>query len=72
MTGSLRITTMTCGRGAAPACPKHGLPGNRVLDAGCGTGKSFLPLLERGFEVTACDQSEAMLDVAASKAGRHG
>jgi SAM-dependent methyltransferase len=49
----------------------HGLSGTRALDAGCGTGKSFLPLLERGFEVTACDQSAAMLDVAAAKAGRH-
>jgi SAM-dependent methyltransferase len=47
----------------------HGLSGNRVLDAGCGTGKSFLPLLERGFEVTACDHSAAMLEVAASKVG---
>src|SRR5215208_3454079 len=47
----------------------HGLNGNRVLDAGCGTGKSFLPLLERGFEVTGCDQSPAMLDLAASKVG---
>jgi SAM-dependent methyltransferase len=46
------------------------LSGRRALDAGCGTGKSFLPLLERGFEVTACDQSAAMLDVAARKAGR--
>lgn len=48
---------------------KHGLTGNRVLDAGCGTGKSFLPLLDRGFDVTACDHSRAMLDVAGSKAG---
>jgi SAM-dependent methyltransferase len=47
---------------------RHGLTGKRLLDAGCGTGKSFLPLLERGFEVTACDQSPAMLEVAASKA----
>ena len=31
----------------------HGFAGTRVLDAACGTGKSFLPLLERGFEVTA-------------------
>ena len=46
----------------------HGLGGTRVLDAGCGTGKSFLPLLDRGFEVTACDHSPAMLDVAAAKA----
>jgi SAM-dependent methyltransferase len=47
----------------------HGLTGNRVLDAGCGTGKSFLPLLDRGFEVTGCDQSPAMLELAASKVG---
>jgi SAM-dependent methyltransferase len=49
----------------------HGLSGRRALDAGCGTGKSFLPLLERGFDVTACDQSAAMLDVAATKVGGH-
>jgi SAM-dependent methyltransferase len=47
----------------------HGLSGARALDAGCGTGKSFVPLVERGFEVTACDQSPAMLGVAASRAG---
>jgi len=47
----------------------HGSRGTRVLDAGCGTGKSFLPLLERGFDVTACDASSAMLAVAAAKAG---
>ena len=50
---------------------RHDLSGTRALDAGCGTGKSFLPLLERGFQVTACDASNAMLDVAASKAGPH-
>jgi SAM-dependent methyltransferase len=47
----------------------HGLAGVRALDAGCGTGKSFLPLLERGFNVTACDQSPAMLALAVSKVG---
>jgi SAM-dependent methyltransferase len=46
---------------------EHGLAGRRALDAGCGTGKSFLPLLERGFEVTACDCSQSMLDLAAAK-----
>jgi SAM-dependent methyltransferase len=46
----------------------HGLDGTRALDAGCGTGKSFIPLLERGYEVTACDQSAAMLAVAAARA----
>jgi SAM-dependent methyltransferase len=47
---------------------RHGLAGHRVLDAGCGTGKSFEPLLERGFDVTACDHSQAMLEVAADRA----
>ena len=40
-----------------------------VLDVACGTGKSFLPLLERGYDVTACDISEAMLRVARTKVG---
>jgi SAM-dependent methyltransferase len=47
----------------------HGLRGRRLLDVACGTGKSFLPFLDRGFEVTACDISPAMVEVAAAKAG---
>lgn len=47
----------------------HGLRGRRLLDVACGTGKSFLPFLERGYEVTACDLSPAMVAVAAAKAG---
>src|SRR4051794_11388467 len=42
----------------------HGLTGNRVLDVGCGTEKSFLPLLSRGFDVTACDVSPEMVAIA--------
>jgi SAM-dependent methyltransferase len=45
-----------------------GLRGKKLLDLACGTGKSFIPFLERGFEVTGCDQSEAMLAEAARKA----
>src|SRR5919106_92341 len=45
-----------------------GLRGRRLLDLACGTGKSFLPFLERGFEVTGCDASGAMLSEAARKA----
>jgi SAM-dependent methyltransferase len=48
---------------------EHGLRGHRVLDVGCGTGKSFLPLLERGFDVTACDISPEMVERAQRKAG---
>jgi SAM-dependent methyltransferase len=46
-----------------------GLRGRRLLDVACGTGKSFLPFLNRGYEVTACDVSPAMLALAAEKAG---
>jgi SAM-dependent methyltransferase len=46
----------------------HGLEGDRLLDVACGTGKSFLPLLERGYAVTACDLSPAMAARAAEKA----
>ena len=46
-----------------------GLSGQRLLDVGCGTGKSFLPYIDRGYEVVACDISPSMVEVAASKAG---
>ena len=45
------------------------LRGNRLLDVGCGTGKSFLPMLARGWEAMGCDISPAMLDLARRKAG---
>lgn len=47
----------------------HGLNGDRLLDVACGTGKSFLPFLERGYRVTACDISPSMIECAARKAG---
>jgi len=43
---------------------KHGAKGPRVLDVACGTGKSFAPLLERGYDVCACDISPAMVERA--------
>jgi SAM-dependent methyltransferase len=46
-----------------------GLRGRRLLDVGCGTGRSFLPMLDRGYEVCGCDVSPAMLAEAARKAG---
>ena len=46
----------------------HGLRGRRVLDAACGTGKSFEPLLAKGYEVSACDLSPAMVAEARAKA----
>src|ERR1041384_4115621 len=52
-----------------PIARSHGLSGRRLLDVGCGTGKSFLPMLARGWEVTACDISPSMLEIARAKAG---
>ena len=45
-----------------------GLSGRRLLDAACGTGKSFLPFLRRGYEVTAFDISAEMVELARDKA----
>jgi len=52
-----------------PELERHGLSGNRLLDIGCGTGRSFLSMLEKGWEVTACDISPSMLELARAKAG---
>lgn len=52
-----------------PKLEKHGIPGNRLLDVACGTGKSFIPMLEREWEVTACDISPAMVAIAREKVG---
>jgi len=46
---------------------REGLTGRRLLDVGCGTGKSFLPMLQRGWRVVGCDISPAMLDQARQK-----
>src|SRR3954451_16608745 len=48
---------------------RHGLAGRTLLDVACGTGKSFLPYLERGYAVVGCDASPAMLARAADKTG---
>ncbi len=42
---------------------------SRVLDVACGTGKSFRPLLDRGWEVTGCDISASMVALAREKSG---
>ncbi|MEA2363796.1 MAG: hypothetical protein QOD71_2941 [Thermoleophilaceae bacterium] len=47
---------------------RHGLDGTLLLDVACGTGNSFLPFLERGFDVTGCDVSPGMLAQASRKA----
>lgn len=46
-----------------------GQKGNRLLDIACGTGLSFVTMLERGWKVTGCDISPAMLEIAKEKFG---
>lgn len=52
-----------------PKVEAHGLRGDRLLDVACGTGKSFLPMIEKGWKVTACDISERMVARAGTKVG---
>ena len=52
-----------------PKVEAHGIPGRRLLDVACGTGKSFIPMLQRGWEVTACDISPKMVAIAREKVG---
>lgn len=44
-------------------------PGERVLDAGCGTGRLCRLLADRGLSVVGVDASAAMLDEARRKTG---
>ncbi len=44
------------------------LPGDHVLDLGCGTGEDAIWLAQRGVHVTAIDASPAMLEIARRKA----
>jgi SAM-dependent methyltransferase len=46
----------------------QGLRGRQLLDVACGTGKSFAPMLRRGYRLTACDISPAMTVEARRKA----
>jgi SAM-dependent methyltransferase len=46
---------------------EHGAQGRRLLDVACGTGRSFEPMLRRGYEVMACDISPAMVERAAAR-----
>lgn len=50
----------------------HGRRGRRLLDVACGTGKSFIPMLRRGYDVVACDISPAMVAAARRKVGGGG
>jgi len=45
----------------------NGFKGNTILDIGCGTGASMLPLLEKGYKVDGVDNSAQMLKKAELK-----
>src|ERR687887_1272572 len=50
----------------------HGLRGDRLLDVACGTGRSLVPMLRRGYRVTGCDRSPPMVERARAKLGPRG
>lgn len=51
-----------------PELSKFGLPRSGwALDVGCGTGRAFEPLLDRGWKVVGCDVSSGMLSAAQKK-----
>jgi SAM-dependent methyltransferase len=61
---------MWLGRALLPELRKHGLrEGGRALDVGCGTGRAFRPLMQRGWQIHGCDLSPAMLELAAEEGG---
>lgn len=54
---------------ALPRLEQYGLPGKRLLDVGCGTGESLLPMLQRSWQAVGCDISPAMIEIAREKVG---
>jgi SAM-dependent methyltransferase len=60
---------MWLGEVLLPELEKHGLQKGWALDVGCGTGRAFDPLLDRGWKVVGCDASAGMLEQAKEKFG---
>jgi SAM-dependent methyltransferase len=50
-----------------PKLEGYGLRQGKLLDVACGTGRSFPPMLRRGWEITACDISPEMIAKAKEK-----
>lgn len=57
------------GEALLPELEKHGLRKGWALDVGCGTGRAFDPLLDRGWKLVGCDVSAGMLAEAEGKFG---
>lgn len=49
------------------AIERHGVTGERLLEIGCGTGEHTRRFVDSGFEVTAIDKYDGMLDRARGK-----
>jgi predicted TPR repeat methyltransferase len=54
--------------GEATLCATLVAPGSRILDAGCGTGRVAIRLVELGFDCVGVDLDESMLAQARSRA----
>ena len=50
-----------------PRLEREGLHTGKLLDVACGTGRAIAPMLRRGWEITACDISPAMIAKAKEK-----
>jgi SAM-dependent methyltransferase len=57
------------GEAILPELERLGLRKGWALDIGCGTGRAFDPLLDRGWKVVGCDLSAGMLAEAERKYG---
>jgi SAM-dependent methyltransferase len=55
-----------------PRLEGFGLKTGKLLDVACGTGRAFAPMLRRGWQITACDISAAMVAKAKEKHGDDG
>jgi SAM-dependent methyltransferase len=54
--------------GEADRCAALAVPGTRILDAGCGTGRVAVELARRGYHVVGVDLDDGMLDRARATA----
>jgi SAM-dependent methyltransferase len=57
--------------GLLPRLDPLGLKTGKLLDVACGTGRAFEPMLRRGWDITACDISPAMVAKAQEKHEGH-